>query len=123
MTFSKNDKANHFLNNIYTNSKLGFDIKEIADILEMKPAILIALHDRNEKVRHAFNRGKIDAKIEVKEAIRKKIISGNFKFTKEIEDSIFNNSKPDNDTRVNVVDGLEKYKGKLAEIKAMFKKQ
>jgi len=123
MTFSKNDKANHFLNNIYTNSKLGFDIKEIADILEMKPAILIALHDRNEKVRQAFNRGKIDAKIEVKEAIRKKIISGNFKFTKEIEDSIFNNSKPDNDTRVNVVDGLEKYKGKLAEVKAMFKKQ
>ncbi len=105
-------EGSRFLNQIYTKSKIGASLEEIAEFLEMDYNVLNTLYNTNGKVQKAFLKGKVEAKLEFKEAIRNQALNGNTKAIDKYSDTINNIDTPQNTP-------FSKFKGKLHEIKAL----
>lgn len=106
------NEGKQFLDLIYSKSKIGASLEEIAEYLEMDSSVLNILYSTNGKVQKAFLKGKVEAKLEFKEAIRNQALNGNTKAIEKYEETIDSISIPENTS-------LSKFKGRLHEIKAL----
>lgn len=106
------NEGKQFLDLIYSKSKIGASLEEIAGYLDMDISILNSLYITNGKVQKAFLKGKVEAKLEFKEAIRNQALNGNTKAIDKYEETIGNIAVPQNTP-------YSKFKGRLHEIKAL----
>ena len=106
------NEGKQFLNAIYSKSKIGASLEEIAEFLDMDIGVLNILYAKNGKVQKAFLKGKVEAKLEFKEAMRNQALNGNTKAIDKYEETIGNITIPQNTP-------YSKFKGKLSEIKTL----
>lgn len=106
------NEGKQFLDLIYSKSKIGASLEEIAEYLDMDISVLNTLYTTNGKVQKAFLKGKVEAKLEYKEAMRNQALNGNAKAIEKYEETISNIAVP-KDTP------YSKFKGRLHEIKAL----
>lgn len=109
------NEGKQFLDLIYSKSKIGASLEEIAEYLDMDISVLNILYTTNGKVQKAFLKGKVEAKLEFKEAIRNQALNGNTKAIDKYEETISNIAVPQNTP-------YSKFKGRLHEIKALLER-